>query len=324
MTVEIRTGFWHDYSSDGVLSSTWTVKVTMGSIIISALATFIALLGSRFWAIIAFVIHQWRSTDEAKDGLHHQHQLLYRNGSSHLATAWEFIRLSVAWRRRAPHNLRRTLLSVVAPLLCFGLFATAGIFSARVAAPSYSASHVLVAPKNCGFLNFNSSPIHDLHGILTSEAVIALSKHLIRTALEAQNYARTCYAEVDDGSQRSCGNYPTRKLPYTVADKQPCPFAGARCKLGKDTAFQLATPWLNSHDHFGINAPPKNRVEIRRSSVCSVLNIDDLLTIVPDPTSSKTYYGYAFGPTSSDNTTGNFTAVVIEEMQNMNLQYVLG
>jgi hypothetical protein len=43
--------------------------------VISALATFVTLVGTRFWAIVAFTLHQLRASKEDKDGIHHQREL---------------------------------------------------------------------------------------------------------------------------------------------------------------------------------------------------------------------------------------------------------
>ena len=322
MSIEVKSGFWRDESRSGWAASTWTVKVDAGSIIISALATFIALVGSRCWMIVSFILHQSRASDVAKDGMYHQHQLIYRNGVSQLSTIWEMLCISWAWRKRISQNPLRTALGILPPLICFALFAVAGIFSARVAAPSYSASRVLIKPRNCGFINFNSSVERITDLALIKEARSALSKHATGIALQARNYARACYTEQRD-SAGACSTYAVQRLPYIISYNVPCPFAKKRCILGENTALRLSTPWLNSHHHFGINAAPEDRLEIRRSATCSVLDIKNLTRIEYKLDSTDAIYYYYLGPLKTPDFDLVYTDWVADMMQNLNLGYVL-
>ncbi|EPE34165.1 hypothetical protein GLAREA_07178 [Glarea lozoyensis ATCC 20868] len=299
----IYTGIWQNHSQSGWRGSTLTLDVRSGSLLISALATFITLVGARFWAIVSFSIHQVRASQKQKDGIHHQHQVVYRNGSSALGTAWAVLEISWAWRKRASCNVGRFFAAALPPVLVFAGFAAASVLSAKVAAPPTGASQVKLVSKNCGYIDSST----DVLGTVSQDNSQIFSRLSVRTAILARNYARNCY---DDDSQNlaSCNFYPIRRLPYQTHEEATCPFKGDRCILGPQKAFRMQTPWLDSHSHFGINAQTNHRVEWRRTTTCSVLNVTDRVTTRSAP-SGKVHtwnLGYS-GPLSArSNQTYNY------------------
>ena len=303
----VLTGLWHDHSQPPSHALTLTVNIATGSLLISALATFVTFVGSRFWVIISFLIHQLRASRQDKDGLYHQHQLIYRNSSSHLSTAWLIMRIAWPWRGRLPRIFTRTLAFALPPLLCFAAFAAASVFSARVAAPVYETSRVRVQSRNCGELVW-VAPGNQI----TSQGASVFGEWSVRTARKARSYARTCYGRPDEETS-SCTVYPVRQLPYTINGDTQCPFARARCVLGPDSAFAMSTPWLDSHIHFGMNAAPEDRVKYRKVATCSVLDIRDLVRRYPGDVGSMYYYD--LGPLSGA-TRDNATYAVSDVLQN--------
>ncbi|KAK3998227.1 hypothetical protein QBC44DRAFT_376080 [Cladorrhinum sp. PSN332] len=293
--MDVKIGFWKDYSQSGWSSSMITVKIATGALIISGLTIFITLVGARFWAIVAFAIHQCRSKDLDKDGLHYQHQLVYRNSTSQLGTAWHLSRIGWAWRSRARLNFIRTVAFLLPPVLCFAAFAVASLFSTRVTTPPHLAARVRVSPRNCGYINWNSSENYDSEMKLTAAGARTYAKWLTGMITSGKDYARSCYTTgTVDAS--SCSVLPVQQLPYTVDDSAPCPFHERRCALGRNSAYEMATPWLDSHTHFGINTPKAGRVSIRRVSTCSVLSVHDLASILDDPGSPYSTHLYRLGP----------------------------
>ncbi|PVH71856.1 hypothetical protein DL98DRAFT_612986 [Cadophora sp. DSE1049] len=53
------TGRWNNYSNDGWLTASLTLDVQTGSFLIAATATFITIVGTRFWSILSFSIHKY-------------------------------------------------------------------------------------------------------------------------------------------------------------------------------------------------------------------------------------------------------------------------
>ncbi|KAK4228626.1 hypothetical protein QBC38DRAFT_523468 [Podospora fimiseda] len=316
--MDVATGIWRDYTLPGWYASMITVNVRSAALIISGLTIFITLVSGRFWAIVVFAIHQLRTADSKKDGLHYQHQLAYRNSSTYLDTIWNLIRISWAWRRRAPFNFLRTILFLLPPVICFAGFTAASLFSTRVTTPSYLANRVRVVPRNCGYLNWNSPESYVMNGNLSADGARVYGKWFSATVVNSRNYARSCYTDQIVDSP-SCNVLPVQQFPYNTSETEPCPFDEKRCLLGPDKSFGMTTPWLDSHKHFGINSPPSQRVSIRRSAVCSVLKVDDLTVLAPYSEESRTWY-YFLG-TVGRNSASNPTYQVVESTTNANIPF---
>jgi hypothetical protein len=84
---QVATGRWDNYSNGGWFAASLTVDVQTGSLLVAAAATFITIVSSRFWSIVSFAIHQVRASNAEKDGVHHQHQVIYKNATQ-LGAVW--------------------------------------------------------------------------------------------------------------------------------------------------------------------------------------------------------------------------------------------
>lgn len=231
--------------------------------------------------------------------MHHQHQVIYRNNSSALSAAWSIFRLSLSWRGRARSNWLRMLACFFPPLISFFVFAVASIFSAKVTAPTYAGSQVKVVRRNCGFIDWSRA--ENEH---STSSYSMLGNYRIQMATAAKDYARRCYGHHAE-SERLCNTWPVSQLPYSANPRAPCPFGGNRCILGDDQAYEMTTPWLNSHEHFGINAVMENRIEWRKASTCSVVDVSDLIKQHPSTVISNVsvlVLGPHTGPNGADYT----------------------
>lgn len=245
-------------------------------------------------------------------------QVIYRNGSSALGTAWTALQISWAWRKRAHNNLLRSFVVILPPLTVFAGFATASVLSAKVAAPPTAASQVKLLPRNCGYMDWSTKS--NAIGEVTQDGGQVYGRFFVNDAIKARSYARSCYDDAPN-TIGSCDLYPVSKLPYTTNDEAPCPFGGHRCILGDNRALQMQTPWLNSHEHFGINAPPQDRVEWRKTTTCSVLNVTDRVSTVYSNygTTHVWHLGYS-GPLLRRT---NQTYWYNENIVNLNLGYTI-
>jgi hypothetical protein len=300
-TILVAKGRWDDYSQGPWFSTTYTVTAANGALLTSALAIFITLIGTRFWTMLAFMVHQLCASEDMKDLLHYQHQLIFRNDSSPLSVAWDVFRISLSWKNRVRRLKRRTSLFLAVPLICWAAFATAGVFGSRVTTPTYVDARVSIAPQSCGFLKWNIPvPSGMLWAVLSvDDGELAFGQHRTAFLTKALNYAKSCYG--NKGSYfASCDLYPVQQLPYTAVSAAPCPFGGNRCYLGENTAYQMVTPWLNSHHDFGMNALSQNRIEYRRYATCSVLQVDNLKHSVSVPSGYPAVWSYSLGKLSVD------------------------
>src|SRR5436305_11055473 len=147
----IYTGFWINWSKGPILGITLTTTSQNGFLLVSFLALFVRMVGSHFWSVLCFVMHQLKSDSSPQDGLHHQHQLLLRNSQSHTSTLWDLTKVAFFWRASARHSFRRTLPLIVIALLQLTIFTTAGLFSSHLAS---STDEVLVRSPYCGYIQF--------------------------------------------------------------------------------------------------------------------------------------------------------------------------
>lgn len=271
-TYTIATGRWNDYSNSGGLTDSLTLSVQTSALLIAATATFITIVGARFWSILSFSIFQIRASPYDKDGIHHQQQTIYRTNSQ-LGTVWILMRIVWSWRNNSRRNILRFIIFALPPLLSFAAFTAAGIMSSRIAAPNYSASQVRIEPRNCGLIVW-----HQTSDPVTIElGTIQYSTRAVAKARLATDYARRCYTDAAS-TPAGCRLYPSQQLPYKIETTAPCPFAGGRCWLGEEGAMRMRTEWLDSHTHLGINAQLQNRIRFQRVTTCSVLKVDDLVS----------------------------------------------
>jgi hypothetical protein len=70
-------------------------------------------------------------------------------------------------------------------------------------------------------------------------------------------------------------------VPVTWEFDTPCPFPNARrCKVGPKKSFTVTSGLVNSQQHLGINAPVSDRIDVKLTTTCSPLVIDDLAETV--------------------------------------------
>ncbi len=109
----IYKGAWIDWSRGVVTGSTITLSARSDSALTAFLAFFVTIVGTCLWRIFSFIIHQCSATADARDGLHHQHQLIFRNTGSPFEaskllgqTAWYWRKNGrTAWIRSLPPSL---------------------------------------------------------------------------------------------------------------------------------------------------------------------------------------------------------------------------
>jgi hypothetical protein len=317
---QVQTGIWHNNSNPGAYATSLTIDVRTGAFLIAGLATFVTMVGGRFWAIVAFAIHQLRTTPADRDGIYHQQQAIYRNTSTGLGVIWLLLRVTWAWRGLAERNALCFFAFALPPLLCFAAFVAASVLSARVAAPSYAASAVRVRPENCGFLAFPAPDDPQYNGLLGEPAYGKWSNMKSR---EATNYARTCSGN-SSSALTACNIFPVRALPYKTRTDAPCPFKGGRCALGENGAFELETQWIDSHQHLGINAIPSDRIFFRKATACSVIKIDDLTESYQS--AGFNVFNYHLGPGGANGggiASANSTYRYLESAQNPGFSYMI-
>lgn len=298
----IYTGLWVNWSHGLVLGSTLTLSARDGGLLTSFLATFITVVGAQLWRILSFCFHQLRSSRGPQDGLHHQHQNIFRNTTSPGSAAWSFLLMGYAWRRKTERPMVRSWPWVVLAVLYMSLFGILSVFQSQTT--KAAGNERLVQATNCGYWRVDSE--------LTVKTQAAFTQKTTNDTILAANYARACYGGSPDRLQ--CNVYPVQSLPYTTDHNATCPFEDGTCVYGNTAAFRMDTGLIDSHFALGINAPARGRVGIRKVTTCAPLHVKKFVTILTGNETNQALpqdyvWEMQYGNLSTDTTTvtTNFT-----------------
>lgn len=148
-------GVWINWSDGSIVGSTTTLSSRNGSLLTAFLAIFVAATGAAVWKILSFSIHQSRTSQDPRDGLHHQQQVILRNSGTPGAASWQLLQLSYVWGRLAKRPFWRSLPLALLAMANLIAFALAGVFSSEVTKAAGDA--VLIRSDNCGNWTLNST-----------------------------------------------------------------------------------------------------------------------------------------------------------------------
>ncbi|KAH7112716.1 hypothetical protein EDB81DRAFT_670601 [Dactylonectria macrodidyma] len=272
-------GLWRDYSNEGVYQSTLTLPTNWGNYLTSATALLVSLAISCVWTIIAYALHQFRvNPNKQHDPIYHQIQIILRNsvtpGSAISDSCW----VAQAWAGTSTAAGLWVWFIVVLGLLCLIISPIVGTFVSSVATMRDADVTVLSRSNTCGGWALNSTAVY-ADEYWNPETL----RIVVNDALEARLYAKWFYAAEDPLAVPS-SRFPVKSLSYT-AKEAPCPFEGdERCIISINSSSPNAamiwdTGRLNSHFELGMNAPPSDRIDIRRVLTCSPVNVSDLVDI---------------------------------------------
>lgn len=131
----------------------------------------------------------------------------------------------------------------------------------------------MALPNDCGDLAFQDSvKTHN-------EYLDAVMRYQSDAGLWARNYARDAYNGSNKGRFDA---FAQARLPL-FGRETTCPYSGNVTCLGVNgtkggAAWLMETGRLDSHEHFGFNAPPADRVSFRKSVTCAVVDPTALTT----------------------------------------------
>jgi len=266
----IYTGLWVDHSLGKILGTTLTLTNKNGAILVAFLATLVTAAGHAAWSIIRYIFHQLRASDKPHDALFYQQQAALKNSSSALGTALVFLRMSWAWRRHERRKVWRswTLLLVIVAIIISAVVTAAAIFSSQVTQTAGTA--FLVRSPNCGLWQFSSDQ---------PDQLVGWGIKTLNDTHSAQNYARTCY-QGGAANSRLCDKYKVPEIKWDTDTKADCPFGAKTCSYNHSAPMSMDTGYLDSHEIFGLNAPPEERIVVRKKTTCSPLRLRQWATVV--------------------------------------------
>lgn len=289
--MQIYTGSWIDYSHGRIFGATITLTSRDGALLVAGLSIFLLVVGTQFWTIIRFVIHQLNTTKRLSDAVHCQHQVIFRNSSSSTGAALELITLPFSWRRDPNRKLRskpfwRILIRswgwALVPIVNFAAWAAAGLLSSEIT--TGAGGYTLIQPGDCG-MAYDTEYNNPFGSKMANDTRIAYP------------YARTCYG--DNSTSAQCNNFVQQQISWSTNFNASCPFPSGFCYFSDTAALELDTKNIDSHRDLGINAPEEDRVFYRRVAKCAVLNpeaVSNLTTETQNNITGYPIYQYQLGP----------------------------
>ncbi|GAM88114.1 hypothetical protein ANO11243_061450 [Dothideomycetidae sp. 11243] len=294
----IQTGFWVNEARGRTAGTTLTLGPHSSSFLVAFLSVYAGFVFSQLWAICVFVGHQWRSSRDDRDGLHHQMQVVLRSTRTPQSAAGMFVHLWWNWRGVLPDACRRCW-SWVAFASLFFILTLAG--SVMVGFVTWSEQDIRRRlPKKCGLNLFESSTM----------SVTALDDYTFQTlneTLQAASYVQRCYNPL--AGSVGCGGFVKQSLELTTNANEPCPFPGY-CQDGEMSAFSVSTGLIDSREHLGVNTNDSGRVAFQKRQTCAPLVLKDFLNISNSsiaPTFAR--IDVNMGPLIGTNTTYSYETV---------------
>ena len=170
------------------------------------------------------------------------------------------MQLGWGWRSRAKNPTRRSLPITLVVLAHSITFLIAAILSST--AYTSQGDEVLVSSPHCGLIDFNSpnlSAVLDILGAYETESIS-----------DSASYARSCYSSGGTGrTWQDCSTFAAPRLPVTQSNVS-CPFQEGTCTA---PSIQLDTGLMDSNLFFGMNAPLRNRVKLRKVTTCAPIEV---------------------------------------------------
>ncbi|KAI8712647.1 hypothetical protein NCS52_01363300 [Fusarium sp. LHS14.1] len=291
----VHRGGWRNWDKDAATSGQITMLKDDAELLSIFIGIFLVFVAAGLWTLIAYLIFQLnrrkrqKEDSSAFDGLYHQQQTILRNGSSDVAVGSSFLKLWLAWGN-SPKVLKSTLPIAALALVSFGFFLIALPFITAMEMLDNQGNQVLIQSPNCGFWEPDTDRQLGLFQAITTQT------------REAVSYVDNCY-ETDTESALCDQFLPERQLPIIRVVNVSCPFHESIClprtKGDKHPAITIKTGELDSHKHFGINAPPEERIKLRRSVTCSPINIDRFSEVTEDIATGEKMMGIFFGRTAT-------------------------
>ncbi|KAI8623922.1 hypothetical protein F5Y19DRAFT_468179 [Xylariaceae sp. FL1651] len=275
----VHIGIWTNWSRGRVLGATLTVDRQDADLLIAFIAFFISFVASRVWRIFCFVSHRLYSTVEPQGAIHHQHQAILRNSSS----GEDGLRLliSLLWANRRSKLHLRPLSTAVVAIFCLVAFTVAGGYSSRVS--TTVGNEVIIKSANCGYRSPNSFP-------LQSAAANAYWGDRINNAA---SYAEQCYSTDSNETNAgllACGHLTMDRIARNIDTQAVCPFNETICRE-KSKNLRIDSGLMDSHIHFGFNAPAHQRLLWRKVLHCAPMVTEDYTSLYTSQTINKSLDG---------------------------------
>lgn len=255
---DIYRGIWTNWSRGPIFGLTLTLTRRNGDLLIAFLALFVTIVGTSFWRIACFFIHNLYSSETPRDGLYHQRQAILRNSANGSSGLVSLAQSLWAWRRKSKNPFKRILPIIALTIICLCAWATASGLSSRIS--TGIGNEVLISSSNCGVLRDGGEP-PSIEFIETK-----LASFLNKQLLSQSTYAQQCYEK--DTNLASCQTFVKKRLVSQVNQNATCPFHPDMCR-SQTGNIHIDTGFLDTHEDLGLNFPRSQRMQSRITTDCA-------------------------------------------------------
>ncbi|UPL02971.1 hypothetical protein LCI18_013905 [Fusarium solani-melongenae] len=262
----VAIGVWNDYSRNGVLANTLTLKNRDAVALLAFLATLVGIVGVRSWRITRFILFtvfapkpppQADLGDRGAKVKVLPHHVILRNSETATGAAFgllnsSFLKGNVA-ACKDKYRVGSAMLSVLA--LGHGLtFIALSILTSQIVLGRTVVSR---PTSTCGI--WSVPPKIDEMGIGQHELDL-------NATLDADNYVQNCYFSSEKSGIFDCQRLASQSIPFSVSEESGCPLANNLCRT--ETSFVMDTGNI-SVSQLGINAKLGDQLYFRRRSTCA-------------------------------------------------------
>ncbi|KAI0509524.1 hypothetical protein F5B22DRAFT_638000 [Xylaria bambusicola] len=304
----VYIGVWINWSRGQVLGATLTLPRREADLFIAFTAFFIAFVATRVWRLMCFAIHRSCSQESAQNALYHQHQAILRN-SSNPEDGLRLITYVLRANKKSSGRVFPIFTAVIATI-CVLSFTVAGGFSSYIS--TAVGTEVLVKSISCG--------IYPAIHLFDAENPSIGAYHADHIS-NAANYAQQCYSN-DSGGVLDCGRFVTKQIAGKIDKKAACPFRDDICRNASSN-IRIDSDYLSSHDHFGLNTPPNNRLLWRYVYHCAPLVTEGYTSHINTSIGQATVYHYG-NITGVDGDLDYIQVVKSLEAQNLANEFIVG
>ena len=281
----VYTGVWINWSRGRIAGATITLNHRNGALLTAFLAIFVTFVGTSFWRIASFTLHQSLSSERPKDGLYHQTQAVLKNSGNGTISLARLLGVLWAWRYKATRPFYRTIPLIMATVICISAFAVASILSSKVS--SGIDNEVLISSNLCGRPSYGDPNTTSLALMET-----VMNPWMARKMNSYATYVQNCYTNISKAAD--CSSFIKRQLTSTVDRNAPCPFGPKICR-NQHQNIKIDSGYLHFDSDLGLNVPPNLRYTYRVTTQCAPLTTEGFKTVFNDSSDvdyMKYWYGY--------------------------------
>lgn len=293
----VHLGLWTNWSRGPIFGATLTLTQSNANLLIAFVSFFVTYVGTRFWRVACLVLHFVYSSRAPGDGLYHQRQAILRNASTAEDGLYTMLCLGRVWRKVGRRTWSRILPLIVFTAICVAGWTLAAGFSSRIS--TAVGNEVLLTGLNCGALDSGLDNS-------TADMELFFNPYKAKLMQSAGTYAQQCYSQsAGDSESQYCTTYVRKSLNATVVTNASCPFDKTICR-SENANVIVDTGYLDSHEHFGLNAPENERFQYRQVVHCAPLTTVNY-TVQHNVSSDRSSTRYMYGPGTAGNWTYEYT-----------------